>query len=129
MTKLDDLTIGEAKQLAALFGGNNNVAAQPTLNSMIGEKVIVRTYSAGVFFGTLAEKAGTEVILKDSRRLWQWWAAESISLSGVAVHGINQSKSKICPVVERQWLDAIEIIPCSKTAIKSIEGAKDVQAS
>lgn len=125
MTKLDDLTIGEAKQLAALFGGNNCVTEKPTLNSMIGEKVIIRTYTAGVFFGTLDQKAGSEVILKDARRMWTWWAKESISLSGCALYGIKEDKSRIAPAVDSIWLDAIEIIPCTKAAIKSIEGAKD----
>lgn len=95
---------------------------------LIGQKVIIRTYSAGVHFGTLAEKEGKEVILHNSRRMWYWHAAKSISLSGVAVHGINQAKSKICPVVPNLWLEAVEIIPCSDEAIKSIEGAKDVEA-
>jgi hypothetical protein len=128
MTKLDDLTIGEAKQLAALFGGNNSVAPQSTLNSMIGEKVVIRTYTAGVFFGTLDQKAGSEVILKDARRMWTWWAKKSISLSGCALYGIQDAKSKIAPAVDYIWLDAIEIIPCTKEAIKSIEGAKDAEA-
>ena len=30
-------------------------------SKMIGEAVIIRTYSAGVWFGTLAEKEGNEV--------------------------------------------------------------------
>ncbi len=128
MTKLDDLTIGEAKKLAALFGNNNAATTESTLNSMIGEKVIVRTYTAGVFFGTLDQKAGNEVILKDARRMWTWWAKKSISLSGCALYGIKDDKSKITPAVDSIWLEAIEIIPCTKEAIKSIEGAKDAEA-
>lgn len=124
---IDDLTIGQAKQLASLLGGS--VAPSGTLTSMIGKKCIVRTYSAGVWFGEIAEKAGTEVIVKNARRMWQWWAAESISLSGVAVYGINQDKSKIAPAVESVWLDAIELIPSTDVAIKSIESAKDVKAN
>jgi ferredoxin-fold anticodon binding domain-containing protein len=100
-----------------------------TLTGMIGKKVIVRTYSAGVWFGTLTEKSGNEVILSGARRLWRWWAAESISLSAVAIHGINQEKSKIVQAVDSVWLDAIEIIPCSDVAIASLEAAKNVSAS
>ena len=36
-----------------------------------GDYVIVRTYSAGVFAGTLVRREGKEVELKDARRLWQ----------------------------------------------------------
>lgn len=127
--KLDDLTIGEAKKLVSLFGSNVNPATSESLNDMIGEKVIIRTYTAGNFFGTLEQKSGSEVILKDARRLWYWKAAESIALSAVALYGIDQKVSKICPAVDKIWLEAIEIIPCTKVAIKSIEGAPDAKVS
>ena len=124
---INDLTIGQAKQLASLFD-----ASQPQqtlgLNSMIGKKCIVRTYSAGVWFGEIEQKSGNEVIVKNARRMWQWWAAESISLSGVSLYGIKQHKSKICPAVSLVWLEAIEIIPCTNIAIELIESAKDVKA-
>lgn len=126
--KLDDLTIGEAKKLAALFN-TNSTTTEGSLNDMIGEKVIVRTYSAGNFFGTLDQKAGKEVILKDARRLWQWYAEKGISLSGVATYGIKQEKSRIEAAVDAIWLEAIEIIPATKVAIKSIEGASDAKSS
>ncbi len=127
---IDNLTIKEARELAALFsGGTNQVPAKHTLtNGLIGKKVIIRTYSAGVHFGTLVEKSGNEVILKNSRRMWQWWAAQSISLSGVAQYGIIQSKSKIAPEVGTIWLEAIEIIPCADECTASIEGAKNAKA-
>jgi len=124
---IDNLTIGEARQLAALFcGGDAN--KHNGLNEMVGEKVIIRTYSAGNWFGTLSEKSGNEVILKDARRLWYWKAKKEISLSAVALYGINQEESKIVAPVKKVWLEAIEIIPCEKCAIKLIEGAKHVQA-
>ncbi len=106
-----------------------NKSTQNGLNSMIGKKVIVRTYSAGVFFGEISEKCGNEVILKNARRLWRWQAGEGISLSSVAIHGIDESKSKIVEAVSEVWLEAIEVIPCETTAIESIEGAKNVKAS
>jgi hypothetical protein len=126
--KIDDLTIGEAKQLAALFN-QQSVTSEPTLTtSLVGQKVIIRTYSAGVHFGELIEKAGKEVILKDARRLWYWKTANrGISLSEVANEGV-ESGSKICEAVELQWLDAIEIIPCTKKAIKNIEGQPNYKA-
>ena len=124
---INDMTIGEAREIARLFSGEK-CATQGTLNRFIGDKVIIRTYSAGVWFGTLKEKSGNEVILKNARRMWRWWAKESISLSGVANHGIKQDKSKIAPAVESIWLEAVEIIPCTKESIESIEGAKDAKA-
>lgn len=128
MSNIDNLTYGELKQIAALFGSSQAQQPAATLNSMIGKKVIVRTYSAGVWFGELAEKAGNEVIIKNARRMYRWWAAESISLSAVALHGIKHDKSKIVEAVPSAWLEAIELIPCSDTAIASIEGAPNVKA-
>lgn len=126
---IDELTVKEIKQIASLANGLCGSKETTTgLNSMIGEKVIIRTYSAGVHFGTLLEKSGTEVILGNSRRLWYWKAKKSISLSAVAVHGVT-SESKITPAVDKQWLDAIEIIPCTDEAIETIEGQPDVAAS
>ena len=96
--------------------------------SMIDKEVIIRTYSAGCWFGRLSSKEGREVILKKARRMWRWHAAEGISLSGCAIHGIRQEKSKIVEPVDSVWLEAIEIIPCTDTAADSIRGAKNVKA-
>lgn len=123
---IDNLTIGEAKQLAALFG--DKTAPSNSLSSMVGKKVIIRSYSAGVHFGELVEKDGKEVILKSSRRLWYWKTANSgISLSEIANAGLHKD-SKVCAVVESIWLEAVEIIPCTKEAIKNIEGQNEYKA-
>lgn len=123
---INTLTIGQAKELAALFAAQP--APNPGLNSMVGKKCIVRTYSAGVWFGEIAEKSGNEVTVKDARRLWRWWARESISLSAVAQYGIIHEKSKVAPPVEAVWLEAIELIPATAEAIASIGGAPNVAA-
>lgn len=128
---IDELTIGEIKQLKAMFGGACNGSSPDTvigLSSMIGKKGIIRTYSAGVWFGEVVEKSGSEVIVKNARRLWKWWAKESISLSAVSIHGLNLNKSKVCEPVNEIWLDAIEILPCTESAIKNIESAENVSA-
>lgn len=91
---------------------------------MLNKKVIVRSDRAGVFFGTLKEKNGSEVTLTDVRRLWYWDGAASISQ--MAVDGV--SKPDNCKftvtVPEIMILGVIEIIPCTDKAIKSIEGVK-----
>ena len=95
----------------------------------IGKEVIIRTYSAGVWFGVLKQKAGNEVILTKARRMYKWWAKESISLSGVARHGIKQDDSKICGELDAVWLEAIEIIPVAGNAAESIRTAPEVVQS
>jgi len=125
---IDELTIGQAKELAAMFSSTSKPAEASLSGKMIGKPVIVRTYSAGVWFGVLDQKAKNEVILVNARRMYQWWASESISLSAVAMYGIKQEKSKICAPVNEVWLEAIEIIPCSSIAIKHLTEAKIVAA-
>jgi hypothetical protein len=88
---------------------------------MVGKKVIIRTYAAGVHFGELIEKEGKEVILKNARRMWYWKTNnKGISLSEVANSGVS-SDSKICEIIPLIWLEAVEIIPCSDESIKNIE--------
>ena len=122
---IEDLTIKQASELAALF---SNQKSCDGISHGLNEKVIIRTYSAGVWFGTLSQKAGNEVVLTDARRMWQWHAKESISLSACAKYGINRRKSKIVESIDSVWLEAIEILPCTCEAINSIEGAKNVEA-
>ena len=124
---INDLTIGQAKELASMFGSKDTKSSG--LNSMVGKKVIVRTYSAGVWFGTVSEKCDNEVILTDARRMYQWWAKESISLSAVAIYGLKKDKSKIIEAVPSVWLQPIEIIPCSNLAIQDLESVENVKAS
>jgi hypothetical protein len=89
---------------------------------MIGKRVIVRTYSAGVHYGTLASRDGKEVVLHDSRRIWHWDGAAS--LSQMAVEGVRKPKN--CkfsvPVAEILLTEAIEIIPTTEIADASISG-------
>lgn len=95
---------------------------------LLGKKVIIRADRAGVFFGTLKEKkntpAGVEVVLQNSRRLWYWDGAAS--LSQLATEGTkkpNNCKFTVT-VPEHNIMQVIEIIPCSEEAIKSIEAVK-----
>lgn len=95
------------------------------MNNFKGKKVIVRGDMSGVFFGILTEKDGREVKLEKCRRLWYWDGAASISQ--LAVDGTsNPVECKFTVTVDEiEILDAIEIIPCTKKAIKSIEGVKE----
>lgn len=125
---IDNLTIGQAKEIAAMFGTMTNSAASSLDSFAIGQHCIIRTYSAGVWCGKLEQKAGHEVILSNARRMWFWHAAESVSLSAVVQYGITQSKSKIAAPVEKVWLEAIEIMPISGKPLESIMEAPIVQA-
>lgn len=78
-----------------------------------GDFVLIRTYSAGVHFGTLTHREGQEVHLSNARRLWSWSGA--LSLSEIAQKGIDIKNSKISvPVEEIILTQAIEIIFVTK---------------
>lgn len=85
---------------------------------------IVRADRAGVFFGHIKERVGSEVTMTDVRRLWYWDGA--CSLSQMAVEGVKAPRTcKFTIVVpEMTILGAIEIIPASEAAVKSIEAVK-----
>ena len=83
----------------------------------IAEKVdglqycVIRTYSAGVHIGYIKTHEGQQVELIDSRRLWHW--SKAASLSQVAVEGCESEKfAMVVPSII--LTDVIEIIPCSE---------------
>ena len=82
---------------------------------------IIRTYSAGVHAGTIASRKGKEVVLTDSRRLWYWDGA--CSLSQVAVDGVSKPENcKFSVVVPKITVtEAIEIIKCTPKAEANIK--------
>lgn len=124
---LDDLTIGQARELAALFGAKSN---DGPFTLHIGKKCIVRTYASGVFYGVVAKQDGRMVEMTECRRLWYWKAASGISLSAVAVNGVDKRASKITAAVPIQTvLDAIEIIPASAECMSSIDATPVAEAS
>ena len=86
-----------------------------------GKKVIIRADRAGVFYGTLAAKEGTEVELHNCRRLWYWDGAAS--LSELAVSGVTHpTNCKFSVTVESIIVTGvIEVIPCTPEAIENIE--------
>lgn len=88
----------------------------------IGKKVIIRAQGAGVFFGTLVERDGQEVELKDVRRIWRWEGAAS--LSQLATEGTSNPHGCRFTVIvpSMEVLGVIEVIPCTEQAIESIEG-------
>ena len=82
--------------------------------------VLVRTYSAGVFAGTLETRKGQEVVLSNARRIWYW--AGAATLSQLAVDGTIKPNDCKFPVAVPSVIltEAIEIIPTSAKAKASI---------
>lgn len=89
------------------------------------ENVIVRADRAGVFFGNIKERNGSEVVMTNVRRLFFWSGAAS--LSQLATEGVkNGSQCKFTVVVpEMTILGVIEILTCTETAIANINSVKE----
>lgn len=81
---------------------------------------IVRCDRAGVFFGRILFRDGTEAGLADARRIWYWDGAAS--LSQLAIDGVSRPQNCKFSVVVPDMivLGVIEIIPCTPKAVKSI---------
>ena len=112
-----------------IFIINLNINKMKAIENLIGKKVIVRSYGAGVFFGTLneVEVQGDKLIvelLKD-RKLYYWdgaCAVQEIANKGT----LRTEKCKFTVTVESQIISSVlEIIPCTEIAIKVIEGVKE----
>lgn len=123
---LDDLTFGQARQIAAMLGAGSAAAAPaplaPQQHPFVGRYVICRCYAAGVHAGWLVSQTGDQAVLKDSRRLWSWKTKDGIALSGLAVHGLAGGRIDT-RVPEIALTGVIETIPCSDAARESIDAA------
>jgi|SRR3990167_4604728 len=86
--------------------------------------MMVRTYSAGVFAGYLAERNGQECRLLRARRIWYWDGASS--LSQLATSGTTKPENcKFpCEVSEVILTQVIELIPITSNAKNSINLVK-----
>lgn len=95
-----------------------------TKKSDLNDWFIVRTYSAGVFFGQIESRNGQEVVMINARRLWAWSGAAS--LSQLAMEGTSKPEScKFpCAVNKITLLNVIEILDVTKKAKDSIDGVK-----
>lgn len=95
------------------------------IEKLVGKKVIIRSYGAGVFYGILNEyeKVGDKycVELLSCRRLWYWQGAAS--LSQLATEGVkNPEDCKFTVTVDSMVISSvIEIIPTTADAQKIIE--------
>ena len=82
---------------------------------------IVRTYSAGVFFGEIVSRKGKEVKMKNARRIWYWSGAAS--LSQLSMEGTKDPVNCKFPVPMDtvELTEAIELIKCTPQAVASIQ--------
>jgi hypothetical protein len=90
---------------------------------MIGKYVIVRTYSAGCFAGTLERREGKEVEMKDARRLWYWNGAASLSQlaqSGTTSPNTCKFPEPVSAIVLTEAIEILAVTPKAQAIIESV---------
>lgn len=86
-----------------------------------GKYCVVRTYSAGVHVGVLAQRAGKEVLLYDARRVWNWQGRNT--LHEIAAAGVGKGSKVSEPVESILLTEAIEIIPTTESGEANLRAA------
>lgn len=71
-----------------------------------GKRVLVRSAGAGVHYGDFVAKEGEEVHLKNSRRIWSWQGA--LSLSEIVSQGVDLKASKISVPVDEIVVNGVK---------------------
>lgn len=102
------------------------------MTSLIGQYVIIRSSPSGCWAGTLAAMDGQTATLTDARRLWRWWSAKGVSLSGVAAAGLHPKHLNECRIAEPVAIAIVhevsEVLSTTETAKASITGAEALAA-
>ncbi len=87
---------------------------------MIGKYVIVRSNLAGVFFGILDSKKGTEITLSKARKFYYFSGANTVE--DLATQGaLNVNNCKLTTEVDVVIDKFEQIIPCTEEAINQIK--------
>lgn len=94
------------------------------MEKFINQKCVFRGDHSGVFFGTLLEQEGQQVLIGNCRRLWYWDGA--CSLTDIANIGTRcPERCKFTIATESMMItDCIEVLPCTEQAIKVLEGVE-----
>lgn len=87
-------------------------------SEILNKKCIVRSYDAGVFYGTVTAVDGETVKVENVRNIWYWEGANC--LADIATKGITSGK--VSRVVSSMVLNRCsQIIPCKDAAIKNLD--------
>ena len=112
---LDDLTIGQAKELARQFGGNVSAAESANHERM---PVIVCTDKRGVVFGDTLDVNARPITLINAR-MALYWSADVGGVFGLAENGPTKGCkiSAVAPTITLEGVTAIFTV--DKKAVKA----------
>lgn len=86
--------------------------------------VIIRSRDSGVHAGELVRRDGSEVELKNARRIWYWSGAATLSQLSQDGPGKPNACKFPAAVPSIIVLGVCEILPCSDVARQKIEEVK-----
>jgi hypothetical protein len=122
MMSIDDLTIGEARKIATMFG---ETAKSETMQSaqIATIHVLVCTDKRGVVFGETANPSARPVVLTNAR-MALYWSADVGGVFGLAEKGPTKDCkiSAVCPSVMLEGVTAV--FSCDLVAVKAWSAAK-----
>lgn len=112
------------KQVVAEMLGAETPAPEQPPSLQAGDKVILRSRDAGVWYGKLVslDVGKCAATLSDARQMWRWYAASGITLIDVADKGVDASKCKFSPSkAHATMLSVCAVIAVSDAAYASLE--------
>lgn len=123
---INDLTIGQLKDLQSLLMPQSQAKKPNLLDRYIGQYVICRSRNEGVNAGKVIALDETGVILEDARRLYYHKPInKNVSwYEGVAKTGLDKD-SRVGTPVEKVIIEDYSLTVCTSEAEKSIRGVKD----
>lgn len=83
-----------------------------------GKKVLIRSYDAGIYFGTLEDMEEDTVRMSNVRNIWHWTGA--LCLSQISNDGITGDK--VSSTVSSMVITSVyQVMPLSEKAISNLE--------
>ncbi len=116
---IDEMTIGQAKQLASMFSRQKN---NGFLQDYIGKYVIVRSSNEGINAGFVKALDETGIVLEKAKRIWYHRPKDKKTswYEGVSQSGLSDDSKISCEVEEKAIVEKYSITLCTKKAMESI---------
>jgi len=128
---IDQMTIGELKQINQMFNAKQSTNDKPIGRDIIGKYAIVRSRNEGVNAGSIKEMDETGIVLADARRIWYHKPADT-SMSwyeGVAISGLSDDSKISCTVPVKVIVEDYSVTVCTDAAENSIRKHKTHEQS
>ena len=121
---IDNLTIAQAREIAAMFSQATAPKNVRITDNLIGRYVIVRSRNEGINAGYVEAADETGIVLRNARRLWYHKPADTSEswYEGVANHGLSSDSKISAPVALKAIIEDYSITICTEKAHASIEG-------